>query len=173
MLALPRDTRGPADTVAEMIRRASVTGAFAVKDAEVFDAASLPSGSFVALSDVRFALHITNVSAKSFAVINENNLIVEMVEKSLISNYVSVGLYGFESAETYLRLFDRLSAEPGMGELFVSDVMNRAIAGGMMVAPLLVSGLIDVGTRKIGGAMSARAAPSSLNSTASCSKITA
>jgi len=147
VLVLPHDTRGPADTVAEMIRRASVACAFAVKDADsFFESAPLPSGSFVALSDVRTAPHMTNVGAKSFAVVNENNLIVEMVEKSLISNYVSVGLYGFESAETYLRLFDRLSAEPGLGELFVSHVMNRAIAGGMMVAPLLVSGLIDVGT---------------------------
>jgi hypothetical protein len=147
VLVLPRDTRGPAETVAEMIRRASVTGAFAVKDADsFFDPAPLPSGSFVALSDVRTAPHMTNVGAKSFAVVNENNLIVEMVEKSLISNYVSVGLYCFEDADTYLHLFDRLSAEPGVNELFVSHVMNRAIAGGMMVAPLLVSGLIDVGT---------------------------
>jgi hypothetical protein len=147
VLVLPRDTRGPADTVAEMIRHAAVTGAFAVKDADsFFDSAPLPSGSFVALSDVRTAPHMTNVGAKSFAVVNENNLIVEMVEKSLISNYVSVGLYGFEDADTYLHLFDRLCADPGMGELFVSHVMNRAIAGGMMVAPLLVSGLIDVGT---------------------------
>ena len=36
VLVLPRDTRGPADTVAEMIRRASVTGAFVVKDADSF-----------------------------------------------------------------------------------------------------------------------------------------
>jgi hypothetical protein len=147
VLVLPRDTRGPAETVAEMIRRASVTGAFVVKDADsFFDPAPLPSGSFVALSDVRGAPHMTNVGAKSFAVINENNLVVEMVEKSLISNYVSVGLYGFESAAAYLELFDDLSADAGIVELFVSHVMNRAVAGGMMVAPLLVSGLIDVGT---------------------------
>ena len=38
---------------------------------------------------------MNNVGAKSFAVINENNLVVEMVEKSLASNFVNVGLYGF------------------------------------------------------------------------------
>jgi hypothetical protein len=147
VLVLPRDTRGPAETVAEMIRLADVAGSFVVKDADsFFDPAPLPRGSFVALSDVRAAPHMTNVGAKSFAVINENNLIVEMVEKSLISNYVSVGLYGFEDAATYLDLFGGLAAEPGVGELFVSHVMNRAIAGGMPVAPLLVTGLIDVGT---------------------------
>src|ERR1700689_3870407 len=50
VLVLPRDTRGPAETVAEMIRRASVTGAFVVKDSDsFFDSAPLPAGSFVAL----------------------------------------------------------------------------------------------------------------------------
>ena len=147
VLVLDRDTRGPADTVAEMLRLGGVTGAFAVKDADsFFDPAPLPEGSFVALSDVRRSPEMTNVGAKSFAVINENELIVEMVEKSLASNFVSVGLYGFADASTYLAHFDALSCDGGSNEIFVSHVLNRAIAAGMVVAPLLISGLIDVGT---------------------------
>ncbi len=147
VLVLDRDTRGPAETVAEMIRRAQVTGAFVIKDADsFFDPAPLPDGSFVALSDVRQSPHMTNVGAKSFAVINENNLVAEMVEKSLASNFVSVGLYGFADAATYLGLFGRLAAEADGQELFVSHVMNRAIMAGMMVSPQMVLGLIDVGT---------------------------
>src|SRR5581483_11769191 len=121
--------------------------AFAVKDADsFFNPAPLPEGSFVALSDVRRSPHMTNVGAKSFAVVNENSLIIEMVEKSLASNFVSVGLYGFADADTYLAAFDELAADRGRQEIFVSHVMNRAIAAGMVVTPLLVSGLIDVGT---------------------------
>ena len=124
------------------------TGAFAVKDADsFFDPAPLPDGGFVALSDVRRSPHMTNVGAKSFAVINENNLVVEMIEKSLASNFVSVGLYGFADAAAYLDCFDAAGGRrPAASEIFVSHVMNRAIAAGMVVAPLLVSGLIDVGT---------------------------
>jgi hypothetical protein len=147
ILVLDRDTRGPAETVAEMIRRASVTGAFVIKDADsFFDCAPLPNGNFVALSDVRQSPHMANVGAKSFAVINENNLVVEMVEKSLASNFVSVGLYGFADAQAYLDLFDTLATDAGSQEYFVSHVMNRGIIAGMMVSPLMVSGLIDVGT---------------------------
>jgi hypothetical protein len=147
VLVLDRDTRGPADTVAEMLRRGHVGGPFAVKDADsFFDAAALPDGSFVALSDVRRAPRMSNVGAKSFAVINENDLVVEMVEKSLVSNFVSVGLYGFADAADYLGHFDALAGGDGGQEIFVSHVMNRAIAAGMMVTPLIVSGLIDVGT---------------------------
>jgi len=147
VLVLDHDTRGPADTVAEMIRRAGISGAIAIKDADsFFEPTALPQTNFVALSDVRASPQMTNVGAKSFAAINENNLIVEMVEKSLASNYVSVGLYGFSDTSTYLDTFGTVARNPQITEIFVSHVVNNVIAGGMVVTPLFVSGLIDVGT---------------------------
>jgi hypothetical protein len=144
---LDRDTRGPADTVAQMIRRSGVSGAIAIKDSDsFFDAAVLPDTGFVALCDVRANPQISNVGAKSFAVLNDNGLVVEMVEKSLVSNYVSVGLYGFPDAAAYLDNFRAVARANETGEVFVSQVMNRAIANGLVVAPLLVSNFIDVGT---------------------------
>jgi hypothetical protein len=141
------DTRGPADTVAEMVMGSEVEGPFAIKDADsFFEPAALPDTGFVALSDIRKNPHMSNVGAKSFAVINENNLVVEMIEKSLASNFVSVGLYGFSDAAAYLEAFQATKAATETGELFVSHVMNRAIADGMAIAPRLVEGLIDVGT---------------------------
>jgi hypothetical protein len=140
------DTRGPADTVAHMIDRAKVTGPIAIKDADsFFDSAALPDTSFASVSDVRSTPEMANIGGKSFAVIDENNLIVEMVEKSLASNFVCIGLYGFSEASLFLKHFNATAVE-GAGEIFVSHVMNRAIADGMPVAAHAVYGLIDVGT---------------------------
>jgi len=147
IVVLDHDTRGPADTVAEIISRADITGAIAIKDADsFFDPVPLPNTGFVALSDVRSTPKMSNVGAKSFAVVNDNGLVVEMVEKSLASNYVSVGLYGFPDAADYLDIHRTLARVHESGEIFVSHVMNRAIAGGLVVAPLFVSNLVDVGT---------------------------
>jgi hypothetical protein len=147
VLVLDRDTRGPADTVAEMIRLGDVSGAIAIKDADSFFDPVTPSGTgFVAVSDVRAAPRMSNVGAKSFAVVNENGLVIEMVEKSLASNYVNVGLYGFPDAETYLDTFRALARVLETGEIFVAHVMNRTIANGLAVAPLFVANLVDVGT---------------------------
>lgn len=144
---IERDTRGPADTVAQMIRLAKVTGAFAIKDADsFFDPIDLPDQSFVALSDVRATPHMTNVGGKSFALVDENKLVVEMIEKNLASNFVSVGLYGFTDAGAYMNAFDTAARNAGSSEIFVSHVMNHAIANGMAVTPHMVTGLIDVGT---------------------------
>lgn len=147
MVVLEADTRGPADTVAETIARARIDGPIAIKDADsFFDPAPLPDTSFVAVSDVRNAPQMANVGAKSFAVLSPEGLIVEMVEKSLASNFVCIGLYGFADAQRFVDIFREVTAEPGAGEVFVSHVMNRAIAGGEIVLPQQASGLIDVGT---------------------------
>lgn len=141
------ETRGPADTVAQMIRRAGVSGAVAIKDADsFFDPATPPAANFVALSDVRLNPEMSNVGGKSFAVVNENGIVVEMVEKSLVSNFVSVGLYGFQDTSHYLDVFGAVERANETGEIFVAQVMNRAIAGGDVIRPLFVSNFVDVGT---------------------------
>ena len=146
-IVLEKETRGPADTVAQMVRRARVDGAIAVKDADsFFDAEPLPEGNFVAVFDVRKTPQMANVGAKSFAVTNESGLIVEMVEKSLASNIVCVGLYGMADATLFLEHFDGIARESKAGEIFVSQVFNRAIAAGAPVVPQQVGGLVDVGT---------------------------
>lgn len=147
VLVLPHDTRGPADTVQEMIRRAGVTGPFVVKDADsFFDPAALPPGSFVTLCDVRKVPQMSNVGAKSFAVLNEQGLVVQMVEKSLVSNFVSIGLYGVSDATLYLDTYAGVSRDCASGEVFVSHVLNRLAREGEPVRALHVDDFIDVGT---------------------------
>lgn len=147
VIVLEQDTRGPAHTVAQMLNRAGVTGAFAVKDADsFFDPSPIPDGSFVSVSDLRQTPSMANVGAKSFAVINGDGLVVDMVEKSVVSNFVCVGLYGFSDTALYSECFEALTQSGGAGEVFISHVMNRAIAAGLPVLPHHAQGLIDVGT---------------------------
>ncbi len=147
VVVLPHETRGPADTVAQTIARADVTGPIAIKDADsFFNPSPLPDTSFVSVSDVRRSPQMTNVGAKSFAVVNGQGLVVEMVEKSLASNHVCVGLYGFADADRFIDTFDAVASANKDGEIFVSHVISRAIRDGMIVKPHAVDGLIDVGT---------------------------
>jgi hypothetical protein len=89
---------------------------------------------------------MSNVGAKSFAIINAQGLVVEMVEKSLASNHVCVGLYGFANARDYVDAFHAISVVAPQSEIFASHVMNRAIADGLVVKPHMAMGLVDVGT---------------------------
>lgn len=145
IVVLDRDTSGPADTVAQMIRRGDVTGAIAIKDCDsFFDPAPSPETNFVAVVDLRSTPHMTNVGAKSFAVLDADGRVARMEEKSIVSNHVCAGLYGFADAAFYLDHFS--AAVRHSGERFVSHVMASAIRDGVEIAAQPVAGFTDVGT---------------------------
>jgi hypothetical protein len=147
VLVLERDTAGPAETVALMIRRAEVTGPVLIKDADSFFAPSpLPRESFVAVVDLRQALGLSRVGAKSFVTVDADGQVTGMIEKSVASNFASVGLYGFADAAAYQACYDRVARTHGAGEIFVSHVVAEALRQGATVLPHFVSALVDVGT---------------------------
>jgi hypothetical protein len=147
ILVLERDTNGPAETVALMIERAGVDGPILIKDADsFFDPAPMPSGSFVGTLDLRANLGISRVGAKSFIVINEQQLISHIIEKHVSSNFISAGLYAFAHSRSYLECYRIAMAETPGGEVFVSHVIAEALRRGEVFKPHFVSNLIDVGT---------------------------
>ena len=148
VIVLEKDTRGPAETVFELISAADVRGQIVIKDADsFFTAPELPSGSFIALADLRKEQDITRVGAKSFVVVNESSAVCAVVEKNVCSNFISAGMYGFENAVSFKQAFiDCVMRREMRNEIFVSHVMTQLIARGEYVEPIEVSNLIDVGT---------------------------
>ncbi len=147
IVVLERDTNGPAETVSLMIERAGVSGPILIKDADsFFDCSPMPHGSFVGTCDLRRNLGISRVGAKSFVVINEQNLISHIIEKHVSSNFISAGLYAFADSRTFLECCGTVFAETTGGEMFVSHVIAEAIRRGEIFTPYFASGLVDVGT---------------------------
>ena len=146
IIVLDRETNGPAETVATMIEAARVDGPILVKDADSFFAAApTPHKNFVAVIDLRQALGTSRVGAKSFVMLNEHGLIAGIVEKEVVSNYVSCGLYGFADAAEFLSDF-RAIRDLTTGEIFISHVISEGLSRGEVVRPHFVSGYVDVGT---------------------------
>lgn len=147
IIVIDHDTNGPAETVELMLKRGGVKGAFMIKDADSFFEPVAPTGAaFVTVSDLRECLDMSRVGAKSFITINEQGVIAAIVEKQVVSNYVSVGLYAFEDAASYLGWIDQVRTNEISGEIFVSHVVSHAIAEGEIFRPHQVREVIDVGT---------------------------
>lgn len=145
VLLLDEETQGPADTVRRMIDAGSVSGPICIKDADSFvSAGRLPHGSFVGAIDLREHPEVRSVGRKSFIVLDERSAVVDVVEKSVVSNFVSIGLYGFQEAEIFARAFDALPRSET--EIFVSHVVAQAIREGAPVAAHFVERFEDVGT---------------------------
>lgn len=146
ILVLRRDTRGPAETVAETIRAADVAGPILIKDCDsIFQPSALDYDGFVAIADIAKYPHLTNLGAKSFVVRGEAGAVGEIVEKSVASNLTCAGLYGYKDARRFLEHF-AAEERSRTGEIFVSHVLARGCRDGERLDIHEVEEFVDLGT---------------------------
>jgi len=147
IVLLDKETSGPAETARLMIEKANVTGPICLKDSDsFFELDHLPAGSFISVLDLRKNHQITSVGAKSFVVLNEQGIISDIIEKSVVSNLISVGLYGFSDASVFTSTYDDLRHRFTGGEFFISHVISAAISHGEIFVPSNALSFQDVGT---------------------------
>ena len=92
-----------------------------------------------ALQSGRGAIDVFKADSPNYSYVRIlNDEIVEIVEKSVISEWATSGLYGFSSARIYQEYFSRFMelnrAQPGR-ELYISDVINLMIADKLPFQP--------------------------------------
>jgi len=139
---LDKETSGPAETVYMVTQNLPDTNIF-IKDCDSFFNAELRIDNHVCVADLRDNLNITKVAAKSFAVVNDQDMITNIIEKSVSSNYICVGGYGFRSSTEYNTAFDKLKDQKN--EVFVSHVIKEIINNEPFEIHR-VDNYIDVGT---------------------------
>lgn len=102
---------GPAAAVYEIIRQADIEGEFAVRDSlGEMSLSSVPHGNFVVgLDMLKFNDSIQRMKSKGFIIANEQNIVLDFMEKRFSSDIISVGLYGFRSVKQFIECYDRLN----------------------------------------------------------------
>jgi hypothetical protein len=157
-LVLDEPTGGPAATVRQAVATCGVTGPLLIKDSDGFFAPpDQPlDGSFIAVSDLRAMPSVSEPGRKSYVRINEQGLVADIHEKNVVSNYISVGLYGFADATQFADGHDALTSLTGTSGGYVSHVVKTCLAAGHVFQPLPVEGLVDIGTRADWNAYRAR-----------------
>lgn len=140
--SLLKETQGPADTVYEVTKTLLNQPIF-IKDCDSFFHCPLRFDNHVCVADLRDNLDVSKVAAKSFVTQNDQGMIHNIVEKSVVSNYICVGGYGFESSDDYNRAMEELIYDGE--EVFVSHVIRWLLAEQQFVAQKVVN-YVDVGT---------------------------
>jgi dTDP-glucose pyrophosphorylase len=86
----------------------------------------------------------------SYARVDENDNVVEVREKQVISPWATVGAYWFARASQYVTLAeDAINSESTeRGEYFVGPLYNHLIAAGGKVKTVLINELLCFGTPK-------------------------
>lgn len=147
IVVLPERTSGPADTVYQIIKQANIdpSNEIFIKDCDSFFDHEYSEGNYVCVSKVTDHEVLKRVGSKSFVISNEQNIIQNIIEKTVVSDTFCVGGYKFESAQLFLETFERLE-KSNISEVFVSHVIQDCLHNKHIFETKDVSLYVDVGT---------------------------
>lgn len=141
-----------AETVYKTLKKCSVTGDFVVKDSDNYIKIDKSENSdYVAgINMHKFPREIERLSSKSFLMVNAQGIITDIIEKKIVSQYISIGMYGFNSADLFCEAFEHLAETKGLSkEIYLSHVISYLIGTKKCVYSYVEAGdYEDWGTKK-------------------------
>lgn len=120
------------ETVHQTLIRSHIQGPFVVRDADNMVKVKIGKlRNFVVGLNLDTCPDISNITGKSFIVVNEQNTVINIIEKTITSNIISVGVYGFDSANNFKNALNEIN---GLGnncnELYISHIIAYMIGTG-------------------------------------------
>lgn len=124
-------TKSQSDTVLETIKSMDVSGPFIAKDSDCRVSIEIEEfNNFLVGADLRKNSQVTNVPGKSFLILNEQNMIIDIIEKSVSSNIINLGVYGFRSAELFIdasKKLKKIGSADNQDEFWLSHIVSYLI----------------------------------------------
>lgn len=123
-------TNGPAETVYKVINQLKITGNLIVKDIDaVFNFDSSTFDNFIVGTNiVRYQSDIAHLLQKSFLILNEQKQILDVIEKRIKSEFISMGMYGFRDANLFKKAFEQLSdVSYPIKKVYISHIISYLI----------------------------------------------
>lgn len=120
---LDKRTKGSADTVYQTIKQNNITGPFLVRDCDSFFDHDIDTSN-----NIIYCSHIdgnSKLTQKSYIEFNEQDIISNIVEKKIISEYFCVGGYQFSSADLFCQTFDKIDFPSK--EIYLSTIVSNLI----------------------------------------------
>jgi len=146
-IVLVDPTKGPAETVYRALEFVDENECLFIQDVDShfnFDKINEDVINFVCTVDLRDRLDTTRVAAKSFVTVNEQDIVTNIVEKSVVSNFIIVGGYFFSAAKIFKSAYESLQLQE---ELFVSHVIKQSMQDHVF-HKVNVTDYIDAGTKE-------------------------
>lgn len=146
VVILNERTKGPADTVYQIIEAAGIEGdkEILIKDCDNFFDHEYAKGNYICVSNIAEHEVLKKLSSKSFVISNDQGIVTNIIEKDVVSDTFCVGAYKFESAKLFKETFRKLSEN--IPEVFVSHVIQWLLMNNHIFVEKPVSNYIDVGT---------------------------
>jgi hypothetical protein len=118
------------ETVFETITKNNISGQIVIKDTDcIVKTDSVLNKSCIVGMQVSAKSDVTNIQNKSFIVKNDNNIVQDIVEKSIVSNNICLGVYSFSTSDFVSAYTEILGSNVAFDtkELYVSHIISYLI----------------------------------------------
>ena len=150
LCVLEKQTSSAAETVHQTIQDQEIKGNIIIKDCDCYvDYPKEISNNYIVGVDVKKSNDISRLESKSFIKKDSNDIIVDIIEKKIVSGNICVGTYACE-AENFCKSYMDLRQNPVFSkdvEIYVSYVFSKMILESRSVFSYVeASKYIDWGT---------------------------
>ena len=125
------------------IKKVGIEGEIYIKDADDYFDVNELNPNQVCVFSLNETKNITPGN-KSYVKKTDNNQILNIVEKKVISSDFCCGLYSFESAKDFVSTYKKIQM---VGEVYISHVIYQMLLDGKQFYSNQVSNFIDWGTQ--------------------------
>jgi hypothetical protein len=130
ILILPEPTKSAAETVYRTLEDMSVTGQVVIKDSDCLVESRLCFGNnYIVGLKVSSDSSVERIQQKSFIIKNDDDIVVDIIEKEIVSNIVCVGVYSM-NANDYRRAYNSIlenNVYKKLNELYVSHIVSYLV----------------------------------------------
>ena len=138
-------TQSASQTIYLTIQKMNIQGAFVIKDSDNKVLFDMPQKIKNAIVGFDLAKHpdIANIPAKSFLIVNEQNIIQDIIEKQVVSKCICLGVYMFERAFDFIQAYEELSQKNVKGEMFVSHIISYMLTCGNTIFTAIMANFFE------------------------------
>jgi hypothetical protein len=152
VLILDEPTQSAAETVYKTLEEMSVNGQITIKDSDCLVLSRpLPSTNHIVGLSVTTKSNIERIQQKSFIIKNDDDIIVDIVEKEIVSNTICLGVYSMDSND-YRRAYNKIldnNVYKKMNEMYVSHVVSYlVVCEGILFEYVEAEDFVDWGTKE-------------------------
>ena len=130
IVVLPFPTSSASETVYQAVKKLSLTGGVVVKDSDNCINLTFLEKIQNCIGALNINTYKKNIElrSKSFLLLNDNNIVMDIIEKKVISDCICVGVYSFQDINDFSSSYLELLNENIVGEIYLSHVISYMIS---------------------------------------------
>lgn len=120
-----------AETIIKTIEKEKITGEIVIKDSDNYVKIKTMKhfdNAIAGLNIETFYGEVNRLAAKSFLIVNDQGIIVDIIEKRIKSEYICIGVYCFSDVNLFIRAYNMIKQNnEEKREIYISHVVSYLI----------------------------------------------